>query len=115
MRVIPTMLLRSSSIAFVFCAFAAAAEDRLPSIDVKASCEASAKAVFKATGDKNAATAENCLKQENAARDQIVKSWDIFTAADRAQCINVKVYMPSYVEWLTCLQMQRQVRDERKK
>jgi hypothetical protein len=105
------MPIRTGAVALVFCAFAAAAEERLPSIDIKASCEASAKAVFKATGDKNAATPEVCLEQENKARDQIMKGWDKFSSADRSQCIDPNVYMPSYVEWLTCLQMRQQARE----
>jgi hypothetical protein len=116
MGVIPTTLLRSGAAALVFAVlvfyvFAVAAEQRLPSIDIQASCAASAKAVFEATGDKTVATAENCLKQEDEARNQIMKSWDTFPSADRTQCIDPKVYMPSYVEWLTCLQMRQHARE----
>jgi hypothetical protein len=31
-------------------------------------------------------------------------------AADKAQCMRTGVYLPSYVEWLTCLEMERDVR-----
>jgi hypothetical protein len=113
--VMPTTLLRTGAAALVFYVFAVAAEGRLPSIDVQASCAASAKAVFEATGDKTVATAENCLKQENEARNQLMKRWDTFSSADRAQCIDPKAYMPSYVEWLTCFQMRQEVKEEQPK
>jgi hypothetical protein len=110
MHVLPTTLLRLGAAALGFCASAAAAEGLLPGIDVEASCRASANAVFQATGDKSIATVENCMNQESEARAQIMKSWGTFSHSDRAQCINPKVYMPSYVEWLTCLETRRDVR-----
>lgn len=110
MHVIPTTLLRLGAAALGLCAVAVAAEGLLPSINIEASCRASANAVFQATGDKTVATVDNCISQENAARAQIMKSWDTFSSAERAQCINPKVYMPSYVEWLSCLESRRDVR-----
>jgi hypothetical protein len=110
MHVVPTILLRLGTVALSFYASVAAAEALLPNINVEASCRASANAVFQATGDKTVATVDNCMDQENAARAQIMKSWGTFLPAERAQCINPKVYMPSYVEWLTCLETRRDVR-----
>jgi hypothetical protein len=110
MQVLPTRLLRLGAAALGLYASAVAAEGLLPGINVEASCRASANAVFQATGDKTVATVENCMSQENAARAQIMRSWDTFSSSDRAQCINPKVYMPSYVEWLTCLETRRDVR-----
>lgn len=110
MHVLPTILLRLGAATLGFGASAAAAEGLLPGINVEASCRASANAVFQATGDKTVATVDNCMSQESAARDQIMKSWDTFLPAERAQCINPKAYMPSYVEWLTCLETRRDVR-----
>src|SRR5262249_19711568 len=51
-----------------------------------------------------------CLSSERAARDQMSKDWANFSAADKEQCLQARVYLPSYVEWLTCLQMERDVR-----
>jgi len=50
------------------------------------------------------------MDQENAARAQIMKNWDTFALADRTLCINPTVYMPSYVEWLSCLETRRHLR-----
>ena len=102
-------LLRLGAAALGFHVFAAAAQG-LPSINVEMSCRASAKAVAEALGANTVVTVENCMNQENAARAQILKKWDTFVLADRTLCINPKVYMPSYVEWLSCLET-RQTRE----
>jgi len=110
---IPASLLRLgllplSVVAAGFSVIDAVAQG-LPSINVETSCRASAKAVFEAIGE-NAATVEACVNQEKAARAEIMKKWDTFARADRALCINPKVYMPSYVEWLSCLETRRHLR-----
>ena len=48
------------------------------------------------------------------ARDQIVKDLATYASADKKQCMRTDVYIPSYVEWLTCLEMERDVRKERR-
>jgi len=106
---VPVILLRSGAAAIGLYVLAAAAQG-LPSINAEASCRASAKAVAEAIGDTTVATVENCMDQENAARAQIMKNWDTFAPADRTLCINPTVYMPSYVEWLSCLETRRHLR-----
>ena len=54
-----------------------------------------------------------CLESENKARDQINKNWSNYQASDREGCIQTRVYLPSYVEWLTCFEMNKVVRDAR--
>ena len=51
-----------------------------------------------------------CLDSEQKARDQIVKDRATYASADKKQCMRTDVYLPSYVEWLTCLEMERDVR-----
>src|SRR5260370_41854638 len=51
-----------------------------------------------------------CLDSEKKARDQIVKVMATYASADKVQCMRTGVYLPSYVEWLTCLEMDRDVR-----
>jgi hypothetical protein len=51
-----------------------------------------------------------CLDSENTALATIKKDWATYSAADRTQCVQTGVYLPSYVEWLTCLEMERDVR-----
>jgi hypothetical protein len=54
-----------------------------------------------------------CLDSEQKARDQLVKDLATYTSANKKQCMRTDVYLPSYVEWLTCLEMERDVRKER--
>jgi len=54
----------------------------------------------------------SCLDSEQKARDQIVKDQATYSSADKKQCMRTDVYLPSYVEWLTCLEMERDVKKE---
>jgi hypothetical protein len=101
---------RLGAAAFGFYAFAAAAQG-LPTIKIEATCRASTKAVFEAIGDSSVATFESCMEHENAARAQLLKKWNTFPPADRSLCVNPNLYMPSYAEWLTCLEMRQDVRN----
>jgi hypothetical protein len=51
-----------------------------------------------------------CLDSEQKSRDQLVKDLATYSSASKAQCMRTDVYLPSYVEWLTCLEMERDVR-----
>jgi hypothetical protein len=53
---------------------------------------------------------KGCLDSEQKARDQIVKDLATYSSGDKTQCMRTAVYLPSYVEWLTCLEMERDVR-----
>jgi hypothetical protein len=50
------------------------------------------------------------LSSERAVRATIVKEWNEFWAADKASCIRPDGYLPSYAEWVTCLELRRDVR-----
>jgi len=52
-----------------------------------------------------------CLSSEQAAREQIIKDWATFSPAEKTQCVQSSVYLPSYIEWLTCLEMELSVRN----
>ena len=56
---------------------------------------------------------ELCSEVELRAREQMAKDWTTFADADRALCVQPSVFLPSYVEWLTCLEMERDVRKMR--
>src|SRR6266576_3322055 len=83
----------------------------LRSINIRETCRISVDLSGAAPGQR---TDDACLKSEQLARDEIVKQWTDFLTAERALCINHKVYLPSYVEWLICLQMQTEVRKLRR-
>jgi hypothetical protein len=67
--------------------------DRVPEFDVGPSCRES--------------TVPDCKTMENFARDKLIKDWPTFTAHDRAMCVMEEQMSgpPSYVGWLTCLEI----------
>ena len=91
----------------------AAGPSGLPAIDVRKSCDASEKSLVEIFGKENRITVDSCLKQEQGARQTIIDNWATYLAADKQRCLDPKVYLPSYVEWLTCLEMYRDVRQLR--
>ena len=93
---------------------ASAASVNLPTIDITTTCRESDRALSSIFGPNAQQTFDNCMKQEKEARDTIIKSWSNFPAGGRQRCVNVRGYMPSYVEWLTCLEMEQSVYDLRK-
>jgi hypothetical protein len=85
----------------------------LPKLDIEYACHASQKAVaaiFSATMDVYSA----CMSDEQAAREQLEKDWASIPTSNKARCIQPKEYLPSYVEWVTCLEMTRDVKTMRK-
>jgi hypothetical protein len=85
----------------------------LPKLDIETACHASQQAVaavITVTGDLYS----SCMDDEKDARVQLDKNWATYPAADKTRCIQPKEYMPGYVEWLTCLEMERDVKAMRK-
>jgi len=86
----------------------------VPTIDIQKTCQAAAGAMVSLMGGTTTEQDVNaCLDSEQKARDQIVKDGATYAAADKKQCMRTDVYLPSYVEWLTCLEMERDVRKMR--
>jgi hypothetical protein len=100
------LLLVAASTAF-------AKNDDLPKLDIENGCHASERAVsaiFALSTD----IFSSCKSDETEARDQLEKNWATYPATDKARCIHPKEYLPGYVEWLTCLEMGRDVKAMRK-
>ena len=55
---------------------------------------------------------KNCLESEQSTREELVKQWSSFAAADKSSCVNESRMggESSYTELLTCLEMARDVR-----
>lgn len=72
--------------------------DRVPEFDVGRSCRES--------------TVPDCQNMERIARDRLVKDWQTFTAQDKAKCVMEEKISgpPSYVGWLTCLEINANAR-----
>jgi hypothetical protein len=90
---------------------AAFAQSGIPTVDIKNTCKLAASAMVQLLGGTTAGNdQEICLGSEQRAREQIVKDWSTYSSTDRSRCVRTNVYLPSYVEWLTCLEMERDVR-----
>jgi hypothetical protein len=86
----------------------------VPTIDIQKTCQIAAGAMLSLMGGTTTEQDINaCLDSEQKARDQIVKDQATYASADKVQCMRTDVYLPSYVEWLTCLEMERDVRKDR--
>jgi hypothetical protein len=84
----------------------------VPTIDVEKTCRAAASVTSSVTIQRDV---EICASSEQKAREQMVKDWPQYAAGDKVRCVQAgpKVYLPSYVEWLTCLEMETAVKKMR--
>lgn len=102
-------------ISILGAASASLAQDiRLPKIDLQKLCKQNDAAVRSVLSDVSQDFVSNCVADEQGARDEIVKEWATFPAVARARCVRPDEYLPTYVEWLTCLRMTRDVLKEHK-
>jgi hypothetical protein len=87
--------------------------DNVPSLNVEQVCQGIAQQGGVSFRDPNIAVEKkNCLDSEHATREEIVKQWSSFSAADKTACTNEATMggESSYTELLTCLEMARDVR-----
>jgi hypothetical protein len=89
-----------------------AVADGVPTVDIQKTCRAAASVTSNTTTQRDV---EICVASEQKAREQMVKDWTQYAAGDKARCVQAgpKVYLPSYVEWLTCLEMETAVKKMR--
>jgi hypothetical protein len=80
--------------------------DRIPKLDVEATCKASVEA-DKATGLALPQSFDTCMSDENSALQQLRPIWSSYSASIQASCQGEAVAggNASYVDLLTCLQM----------
>jgi hypothetical protein len=81
----------------------------LPSIDVQKLCHA-AEGAMAALGGEPLKVFDACVSDEQDARTQLLKDWATYPSPDKATCVRVKDFQPSYVEWITCVEMARALR-----
>jgi hypothetical protein len=91
------------------------ARAQVPTVDIKKTCQAAAAAMVSLGSPGSARDEEICLKSENDARERMIKDWSSFQASDRKDCVQAKGYLPSYIEWLTCFEMNKNVREMRQR
>ena len=82
----------------------AALGSSIPAADINKIC---ASAQVDALPVDRAKALRGCVGDETSARDQIKREWNRFTATDRSNCAPTPGMKFSYVELLTCLEMQR--------
>ena len=93
-----------------FASAASAKDGGPPDIDLQKICRAAQSAIRDIYGAVTLTAFDSCMNTEKGAREQLVKDWATFSRADVELCMRPKDYQPSYVEWLTCAEMQRDVR-----
>jgi hypothetical protein len=83
----------------------------VPTVDIQKTCQAAAGVMVSLLGGSTTdQDVKGCLDSEQKAREQIIKDRATYSAVDKSRCMRSDVYLPSYVEWLTCLEMERDVR-----
>jgi hypothetical protein len=87
----------------------------VPSVDIRETCKAAAKVSLSLSSPGSGGDLDICMKSETEAQQQLAKNWSTFQASDRSGCIQTGVYLPSYIEWLTCFEMNKVVREMRQK
>jgi hypothetical protein len=80
-----------------------------PQIDIQKTCQATGSALYFNAGDP-AADLKTCMSDEQAAREQMIKNWATYPVRDKSFCAQPAQYMPSYIEWLTCFEMERDLK-----
>src|SRR4051812_4523499 len=82
----------------------AASPNRPPVVDVNRTCHAEGV-------EKSAA--ETCIRSENAAKDQLSKTWSQIPAPTRENCsAEIRIGgSPSYVDLITCVEMDQWSRE----
>ena len=105
------MMLKSmvvlSAAAMLSTTVLAVAKDELPRIDAEKYCRVRAQSSGEMMGDKSAAARafETCMESENKSRDALAAAWNDIPPAYKASCIKPEVYSPSYLEWISCLEL----------
>jgi hypothetical protein len=86
---------------------------QVPTVNIAATCRAATAVTVSLLGSTGVNDLQVCMDGENRAREQIIKDWSAFADSDRVGCIQPNVYLPSYIEWLTCMEMNKAVREAR--
>jgi hypothetical protein len=81
--------------------------DTVPTYDVKPTCRAAVEMM-----GSQGRTVDNCMASETAAREEIAKHWPQTPKDEKTRCAQTALQggSPSYVEFLICLEMNRDSR-----
>ena len=81
----------------------------LPSIDLQTLCHSSERTMGGHSEDSTR-TFDSCMGDEQEAREQLLKNWATYPSSDKTLCMRATDYLPSYVEWITCAEMAKDLR-----
>jgi hypothetical protein len=102
-------IVASAVLIFAGASATTAKSSDVPTINLQKGCRAAAAELIATFGNQTNDPYDGCMSDEQAGRDQLVKDWDAFPALAKRFCVQPRAYLPSYVEWLTCLEMTRDV------
>ena len=94
--------------------FATPVADNVPVLNIEPVCQGIAQQGGSSFHDPEVAKQkQDCLQSENQVREDLVKQWPSFSAADKNACIQEATMGgdSSYTELLTCLEMARDARN----
>jgi hypothetical protein len=104
----------AAAVVAIMCGSTDSTRADIPQIDIEETCRAAARAMVSLMGGSTTEQDRKaCLDSEQKAREQIIKDQATYSSADKRRCMRTRDYLPSYVEWLTCLEMERDVRKMR--
>jgi hypothetical protein len=91
---------------------AAAAQSSVPAFNLGMTCKPLDRSDFAIQIDT-----DRCLKSEHEARQKLVGVWTDYSVADRSLCTQTARMggIESYVQLLTCLELQQDARNEQSK
>ena len=95
----------------------AMAQDNFPELDTQKVCRARAQSIGAMMGETQVAsrTFETCVNSEQQARVALVAAWKDIPPSYKAACVKPGVYSPSYAEWISCLELNIDVKILRSK
>jgi len=107
--IVKSFVTASAAIVLLTTLAHAASDNLVPTIDLEKRCRASAKSTQTLMGGSSTEAAEKayqaCMASETEARKAILAAWKDIPPSYKSFCVRPKVYSPSYIEWIACLEM----------
>jgi hypothetical protein len=99
------------TMAMIMPGILSALSDDIPTLDMNPVCRGIASQSELEAGLQQT-NFEDCVKSEQATREQMKKEWSTFSTADKTHCVALAKTggESSYTELITCMEMSRDVR-----
>jgi hypothetical protein len=76
-----------------------------PSIDIEKLCRGDVDAMLEVFTTGDAQGVDTCVSDERTAREELAKNWASYPGRAKETCIRPRGYLPGYIEWQTCIEM----------